>query len=333
MPAHFDCSDLPAPKSLREWGQVFTDVDIWAPAVREVCRRARIPVRSIEAGYPGSNAVFIVNKRGPSIAVVKIYAPLWPEDYAIERILHPILSRWPEIGAPHLLAEGRLCADGAWPYIVLSFVSGEPIREIREDISRRDFLAAARDLGHRLKVLHSIPTADLGGLDTSPDGWRRTAEQHLTQSIEKLRARKALPKTVLDLVPGFVRAVLQDSTTTPIVLVSGDVTEDHVLLEERDGHRTLSGLIDFADALVAPREYEWIALWFSALDRDTASLHACFEGYGGDIVTNAAFYQNALAFTFLHEFGAEIIAETLNRLGNPEIDSISALKAALWEPD
>ncbi|MCU0522866.1 MAG: aminoglycoside phosphotransferase family protein, partial [Anaerolineae bacterium] len=296
MTSTFDCSDLPVPRSLREWGQVFTDVDTWTPAVLEICRRAHIPVRSIEAGYPGSNAVFVVNKHTPTVAVIKIYAPLWPEDYTLERVLHPILSRWPDIGAPQLLAEGTLGTDGAWPFIVLSYVPGEPIREIREDIPRCDLLAASRDLGHRLRVLHDIPIDHLGALDTRPEGWQRTAERYLTQTVEKLRARKALPKTVLERIPGFVHAVLQESAGLAMVLTSGDVTEDHVMLEERDGHWVLSGLIDFADALVAPRDYEWVALWFSALDRDDGCLRAFREGYGGDVTANAAFYRKALAF-------------------------------------
>lgn len=333
MQTTFDTSDLPTPKTWPEWGAVFTDLDIWTPAVHEICRRAHIPVRTIESGYPGSNAVFIVNNHTPSVAVVKIYAPLCPEDYTLERVLHPLLSQWPEIGAPHLLAEGTLGANGTWPYIVLSYIAGEPIREVREDIPRRDLLAASRDLGHRLRVLHSIPTSALAGIDISAEGWQRTAERHLDQGMQKLRAHRALPKNVIDRLPGVVRTELQNAAATPLVLVSGDVTEDHVMLAEHDGHWTLTGLIDFADALVAPREYEWIALWFSALDRDTACLRTCLEGYGGGVVTDAAFYRRAFAFTFLHQFGSEIVIETLDRLGNPEIDSIAALQAILWEPD
>jgi hygromycin-B 7''-O-kinase len=331
--ASFDYSDLPAPRTWQAWGQVFLDVDIWTPPVQEICRRARLPVRSIEAGYPGSNAVFVVNRHTPDEAVVKIYAPLCPEDFALERVLHPILSLWPEIGAPRLLAEGTLGADGAWPYIVLSFLTGEPIREVREDIPRRDLLAIAHDLGRRLRVLHSIPTADLGALDTTPEAWRRTSERHLSQSVEKLRARKALPKTVIERIPAFVRAVLQESTASPMVLVSGDVTEDHVMLAERDGRWSVTGLIDFADALIAPREYEWVALWFSALDQDAGCLRRCLEGYDPVLPIDAAFCRQAMAFTFLHEFGAEIICDELEELDAPQIDSISTLQDALWELD
>jgi beta-1,4-mannooligosaccharide/beta-1,4-mannosyl-N-acetylglucosamine phosphorylase len=32
---------------------MFTDVEQWAPTVREICTREAIPCREIEAGYPG----------------------------------------------------------------------------------------------------------------------------------------------------------------------------------------------------------------------------------------------------------------------------------------
>ena len=332
MDAAFDSADLPLVKTWAEWGEVFTDVDIWEEAVREIGRRVGLPVRSIKPGYPGSNAVFIVNRGTPDGAAVKIYAPLCPEDYDLERVLHPVLCRWPEIGAPRLMAEGSLGEEGAWPYVVLSLVPGEPIREVREDLPDRDLLAVSRDLGRRLRVLHGIPIASLSLFGPGASDWPRVAERHLAQTIEKLRNRKTLPRVVLDAVPGFVHAALEASENTDLVLVSGDVTEDHVLLVQQDGRWSISGLIDFADAMIAPRAYEWVALWFGALDRDATCLNAFLAGYGS-VVVDSSFYRNAMAFTFLHEFGGEIITDELRRLGKPPLTNLSALQAALWEPD
>ena len=50
---------LPEIRTWSEWGRLFTDAALWAPAVREVCRQTQLPVTEIEAGYPGTNvAVF-----------------------------------------------------------------------------------------------------------------------------------------------------------------------------------------------------------------------------------------------------------------------------------
>ena len=330
MDSNFDISDLPTVKTWAQWGEVFTDLDLWEPAVREICRRAGLPARTITTGYPGTNAVFIVNARRPDAAVVKIYAPMCVGDYDLERILHPLLGRWPKIGAPVLLAEGILGEGNAWPYVVLSFLPGEPIREVREELPHHELLTVARDLGRRLRVLHDIPSTAWGPLSAMAAVWPATARRFLHQNLDKLRSRRVLPRTLLDAVPGFVEPYLE--TATELILVSGDVTEDHVLLVEDDEGWSISGLIDFADALIAPRAYEWVALWFSALRRDAGALRAFLEGYGG-LTADTTFCRTAMAYTFLHEFGAEIMADELRGEDAAAITTVQALQAILWSPD
>ena len=44
--------------------------------------------------------------------------------------------------------------------------------------------------------------------------------------------------------------------TTP-VLVNRDLTEDHLYLTAGDGRWQISGLIDFADSVIGPKELDW----------------------------------------------------------------------------
>ncbi len=94
---------------------------------------------------------------------------------------------------------------------------------------------------------------------------------------------------------------------------------------------TISGLIDFADARVAPREYEWVALWFSALDRNTSSLEAFMKGYDPTHELDKAFLRQAMAYTFLHEFGALIISEMLSPIEAPKLENIHDLQTDLFQ--
>lgn len=89
-------------------------------------------------------------------------------------------------------------------------------------------------------------------------------------------------------------------------------------------------MIDFADARVAPREYEWPALWFSALDCDLSSLGAFMAAYDPTERLNADFRRLAMAYTLLHEFGPEIIAEVLSARQAAALDSMRDLQSALW---
>jgi hypothetical protein len=141
------------------------------------------------------------------------------------------------------------------------------------------------------------------------------------------------------------------------------LTEDHILLEQDHGRWRISGLIDFGDALIAPREYEWIALWFGALECHADEFMAFMRGYkppasveppipvglpipaeppapagSTDPATTGTvfdkpFFNTTLAFTFLHEFSAGIIDVTLKRLGYPPVRSLRELQRVLWKPE
>jgi len=354
---------LPEVKTWDDWGKIFLDVPTWAPLVEEICRRARLPCHTILAGYPGSNAVFVVNRQQPSQrAVVKIYAPFCHKDYAFEHEIHVLLERTPALGAPRLIAHGQLTTHGrpavpgqvtatgrraahgrrafrrirdsrpAWPYVVLSFVPGEPIREVRDDIDDSSLLNIAEELGRRLRHLHAIPLSTLSALDVTRAGWQRYTQQQIVRATAELRRESALPDRVINRVPAFVNTVLAEQGTPELVLVSGDVTEDHVMLQRCGNTWAISGLIDFADARVAPREYEWVALWFSALDRNTSSLEAFMKGYDPTQVMDEAFLRQAMAYTFLHEFGALIISVVLSPKKAQKLENIRDLQAELWQP-
>ena len=329
-----DAADkLPEVKTWDDWGKVFLDAPTWAPLVEEICRRAGTPCHTITAGYPGSNAVFVVSRKQPSPrAVVKIYAPFCHEDYAFEREIHVLLERTPALCAPRLVTHGILESSSKWPFIVLSFVPGEPIREVRDEIDDRSLLNIAEELGRRLRHLHTIPLSTLSAMDVTRAGWQRYTQQQIARATAALRRKTALPDHVINRVPAFVNTVLAEQGTPDLVLVSGDVTEDHVMLQRHGDVWAISGLIDFADARVAPREYEWVALWFSALARNTSGLEACMKGYDPAQVLDEAFLRQAMAYTFLHEFGAPIISEMLSPKQTQRIESIHSLQTALFQP-
>jgi hypothetical protein len=71
-------------------------------------------------------------------------------------------------------------------------------------------------------------------------------------------------------------------------------------------------------------------LWFGALERNAAGLIAFMRRYDPQIALDAAFFRKAMAFTFLHEFGTDILAMTLKQLHNPRVASIQELQALLW---
>ncbi|MBN1580505.1 MAG: aminoglycoside phosphotransferase family protein [Anaerolineae bacterium] len=316
---------LPAIQTLQEWGAMFTDVAQWTAAVDEICRRERIRYRQIEAGYPGSHAVFCLDRS----YVVKIYAPFFPEDFDLERTLYPVVSRHTNIPSPRLVAQGILEDAIRWPYIVMDFKPGQPIREVRDRIAPDNLIEIAATLGDMIRKIHDIPLTQLDGLGDLIEDWETFARDRKARCVEDLCANNLLPPSVIDAIPAFL-AAHAETTSQPLRLVNGDLTEDHILLEQRHGSWCISGLIDFGDAMIAPREYEWIALWFSALDCQGDEFRACMQSYGTDIALDGPFFDAAMAFTLLHEFAAGIIDWTLKRWEYPPVQSFRALQDLLW---
>ncbi|TFG71236.1 MAG: aminoglycoside phosphotransferase family protein [Anaerolineales bacterium] len=320
---------LPVIETWEAWGQVFTKVALWKPAVQEICRRASIPLESIETGYPGTNAVFVVNQR----YVVKIYAPFCHDDYHLERELLTKLGEKTLIPAPAILARGILEDSISWPYIIMEYLSGQPIREVREKIDHANLLEITAHMGTIVRVLHKIPIASLNNLDRSQSGWQRYCQHQLKTLMKKLQRNYILPDPVIEAIPAFVADEIfkgRASKNTPLALVHGDLTEDHWLLDDTHGHWSLSGLFDFADAKISPATYEWVALWFGALDRNHENLASFMHSYDPTIMLDDDFYRRAMAYTFLHEFGAEIIDNVLPEHIRNDIPSIEHLVQVLW---
>jgi hygromycin-B 7''-O-kinase len=314
---------LPSVGTWQEWARIFTDVGLWKPAVREVCRTSALPCRRIEAGYPGTNAVFIVDRT----YVVKVYAPFCHRDFGVECTLYHLLVEESCVPAPRLVAQGVLHDQIDWPYIVMDFRPGKPIRDARDRLSRAEFFEIAFELGQIVRAIHRIPLEHLQGVRLSSGEWMQFIRRRMAQCEEENRREGVLSESILGELPGFLSSVELDS---PLLLLNGDLTEDHVLIEQRNDRWVVSGLIDFADALIGAREYEWIALWFGALGHEEGSLEAFMAGYDAQIQLDGAFLDRVMAFTFLHLFGAGIIRVTLEQLGSPQIGSLQDLQEVFW---
>jgi hygromycin-B 7''-O-kinase len=317
---------LPVVRTWSEWARIFTDIELWTPVVRAICRREGVGCRDIQPGYPGTNAVYVVDRAH----VVKVYAPFCHRDYELERELYPILAHDPQIPAPHLLAWGTWQDRVEWPYIVMDYLPGRPIGEVRDHILPSNRVAIAAHLGHILRRLHATSLDALGALDGSGREWRRFMCSRKGEFAEQFRREKALPPKVIDQCETWLTSVWEDVQSEHLVLLNGDVTQDHVLVQQWDGVWRISGLIDFADALIGQVEYEWVALWFGALDREAEPMRACIAAYDSDRALDQQFAKRAMAVTLLHEFSAGSIRWVLDRMGNPCVRSFAALQDLLW---
>lgn len=308
--------------SLDEWGRVFTDAIVWRPLVEAICRRHGIAVETVRAGYPGGNAVFIVN----DAAVVKISCPFFREWFAAEQEVTARVAERTDLPVPRVLAQGVIDAGAEWPYFVMSFVAGERIGDVWGELSEADRCRIAESLGRMTRVLHEIPLEGLRHLDTTRDGWARFVKRQIDGCVAR-HAKRSLPPHLLAQVPDFL-ASLDLTPPQALRLLNADITEDHVLLAPSPRGWEIVGLIDSGDAMVGDPEYEFVALALGALAEDRAAFRHFLTAYGVGAV-DPAFNGRMLGWTLLHRFWE--FHNTIDRLGGPDaVRRLEELQDALW---
>jgi hygromycin-B 7''-O-kinase len=219
-----------------------------------------------------------------------------------ELAMHELLADHAEIPVPSLLAAGELFPDAeewSWPYLVTRRLSGEPVRVL--DRSRSDLTALATRLGGVAANLHRlVPPAPIASRDTI-GVLRRSASERLE--------RLGLPRHLLEQVPEYLA-----DAPAPSVLVHADITADHVFLEEG----RLEGIIDWGDAMVADRHYEFVAVYLDALAGSRELFRAFLDGYG--LSPDEQFATRSLQGVLEFQFDA---VKRVNKLAN--LESVASL--------
>ena len=316
---------LPRPTTLEEWGSVFTNVGIWHEAVTSIMASEGLSFTVVTAGFPGSNAVFLADEA----YVVKIFAPMFEADYAKELAVYRLISDYEDIAAPTLVAHGCYEDGNSWPYLITTYCHGVAMRDARHKMQREGTLATAEQLGKMIRTLHSV-VADPKAL--VPLSWDSYFQDRILTVISALREKSFLASEVITALEEHLyraKPFLQEAETT---LVHADLTEDHLLLY-RDGNQwSLSSLIDFADGEIAPREYEWIPLWFDLYRSDSLAFLTFMHSYDSELELDEDWRDRMLAMTFLHRYGVPIVASSLGDRAK-EVSTLEDLKDALWPRD
>jgi len=313
---------LPRPNTLEEWGRVFTDVGIWHKAVANILDSKGLSFTAVTAGFPGSNAVFLVD----DALVVKIFAPMFEADYAKELVLYRLLANRQDIKAPTLVSHGYYNDGNAWPYLIMTYCQGTAIREIWQEMNPGQRQLVAEQLGKKVRALHGI---GVKSVDISPLSWANFFQGRISSVIQALREGDLLAQEVVAELDIFLRSSQPSIASSDPALIHGDLTEDHLLLGKLGEEWSISGLIDFADAEIAPVEYEWVALWFGLLHCDPAAFQSFMSSYNSCKLLDENWRERMLAMTFLHRYGVPIAVNALGEQAK-DVRTLDELKDALW---
>jgi hygromycin-B 7''-O-kinase len=283
---------LPEIKTFSDYRRIYRDERVWLPAMQAICDRHGLDKESLAFAPPGTHVVFCVK---PEL-YIKLFSPLWGADYTSERAaLHALTGR--DLPIPRLVADGQL--EG-WRYLVLTAVPGIPLGQVWGQIEARDRAHIVCSCGGFSAALHATPIEGLGEIAMD---WPAFVAERIEACLEGIREAELGPRWL-----GAVRSFLDG--LPPLfepgfrpVLLSADVTDEHVLVSERDGHWEFTGFIDFGDAMLGHPLYEFAAPGCCITRGSPELQRALLRGYGfeeGELTQ--ALSDRLMAYTLLHRF-------------------------------
>ena len=289
----------PTITTLDEWAAVFQNAEAFTPLVRHILDRHGFPQTAIENTTPGSHAVFRAGEY-----IVKIFAPDtfgWPceSDFLTEIAAMQYANRL-GISVPELVAHGRI--EDRYPvrYLVQRFIHGTEFG--KKELSPDEQYAVGKQL-REICMRMNRPCAPFNDYDFLEGArecpkWERFPESFRRERLE------------------FLRTYFREDA----VYVHGDIHIDNAVCGE-DGR---VWILDFADSITAPAEYEYAAL-FPGLFR---LKKAYFDGFYGEGQWTAETVAEVLVRGLcIHKFGANIIGELAGDC--TDVVSLAALKQLL----
>lgn len=301
----------------------------WIELCRDACRDAGVPCVSVrvlttwDRGYSW-NAVFQID----SGHFVKLYGPRSMGLYRVERELLRIVRSDGQVGAPRVVAAGQ--ASDARPYLILTAMPGETAEHSWEDVPRDQQLAIAGEIGATVGALHAAGPGALADTKRLPGSRRETAPLNIARNCEHIEATVGMAPASVAEFTAFIRddgsAILAEETC----IVHCELTNNHIYLRQDRGNWRLSGLMDFADAMVGAPEFDIAWLWTWTFSRDEEAMRACLDTlYDGRAVPDDL-ARRCLAATLVSYSAADVWDEYVAaRRGGPR-PSVSGMAEWLF---
>ena len=304
---------------------MFDDVRVWRPVVDAICEREGIGYHRIEAPASNTNAVFMLDRR----VVIKIYSPFW-EECAFERRLMELLQHDAAVPVPAIRAAGEFRDRRDWSYLAMGFCAGRPLSELQEELTQAARLEVAAQTGRMIRRLHAVDPELLGAIDKD-ERWDALVDRRRRDVLPELIDRGLIVPSVAPELEALLDQAVAASRTAGRVVIHGDLNAEHLLMEERNGRWDVSALIDFGDARIGVPDYEWMPLWLGLCNRDVAVMHAFLEACDPRLLADDALGRRVAAWTLLHDFGTDAIAELFDKSGATRpARSLEALHALVW---
>lgn len=265
---------LPQAPEPASFDQVFRpDHAAWRAAIVEVCAAHGIACDVVSAFADGSNLVAAVDDRW----IVKIFPPFHRHQWESERrVLAHLRGDTLPLKVPRLIAEGT--RDDGWPFVIMDKLPGLALITCWNEVGTQDRARVVEQIGATMAAVHRLPLGELASLP--PDWPSFLRDQKAT--CRKRHTALGVPRWFENGLDGLVREWAPENEAGDRVLLTGEYTPFNLLVERDAMGWQLTGMIDFGDAMVGPRDYDFLGPSMFSCGGDPLLITALLRGYFGE---------------------------------------------------
>lgn len=254
--------------------QVFRlDHAAWRAAIVEVCAAHRIECDTVSAFADGSNLVAAVDDRW----IVKIFPTFHRHQWESERrVLAHLSGEVLPLKIPALIAEGT--RDDGWLYVVMEKLPGLALSTCWTEVGPHDRICLMEQIGSTMAAVHRQPLGELASL---PPEWGSFL-QNQKANCRKRHAALGVPAWFEQGLDDLVGDWSPENDADDRVLLTGEYTPFNLLAQRDATGWQLTGMIDFGDAMVGPRAYDFLGPSMFSCAGEPLLVRALLRGYFGE---------------------------------------------------
>ena len=246
------------------------------------------------------NAVYSIGGR----RYLKLFGPAAERQFHVERSVLRTLEHHNAIPAPRIVAAG----ERSWipPYLILTAVAGSTAEDVWDDLPRVEQLAVARELGAITAAIHRLPQQDLAAVEQQFGGRSEDIEAAQARAISLIEATETLSSQRRTRMIRFLQEEVREYLAGAPVLTHRELANNHVYLARETGSWRVAGLIDWADAMLGPSQWDIGFLWFWMFSRDREAMREYLRTVYADSRPPEQFARRCLA-AILHTHSISLL--------------------------
>lgn len=231
---------------------------------------------------------------------LKLYSPTSERRFHVERsVLQTLVEHTSTIPAPRFIAARE--RSHLPPYLIMTEIAGSTIEDSWENLTCAEQLAIAREIGTITAAIHCLPQADLAEVERQFGGRREYAQLMQAERMAEIEAAERFSTPQRDAVLHYLIGEAQEFLAEPPKVTHSDFSHAHIYMARETETVKVTGLIDWAEAMLGPPEWDIAFHWFWTFSRDREAMRACLSTFCPDGQLPERFARRCLS-THLYSF-------------------------------